>query len=105
MTGDAVEGFVAHYDGDSPDADRSYFSHLRGLARFMRTRGLEAYELARYSSRNKPRPPTHLLSSAEIDEFFAVAANDVPYTDPGGPGRPVRFSGQPALRAPARPAN
>lgn len=82
LTKDAVEGFVAHYDGDSPDADRSYFSYLRGLARFMRTRGLEAYELALVFSRNKPRPPTYLLSSAGIDEFFAVAANDVPYTDP-----------------------
>ena len=82
LTKDAVEGFVVDYDGDRPNADRSYFSYLRGLARFMHTRGLEAYELAAVFNRNKPRPPTYLLSSAEIDAFFAIAAHEVAYTDP-----------------------
>lgn len=82
LTKDAVEGFVVDYEGERPDADRCYFSYLRGLARFMHTRGLQAYELAAVFNRNKPRPPTYLLSSAEIEEFFAIAANDVPYADP-----------------------
>ena len=32
LTKDAVEGFIADYDGDRVGADRSYFSYLRGFA-------------------------------------------------------------------------
>ena len=82
LTKDAVEGFIADYDGDRVGADRSYFSYLRGFAKFMRIRGLEAYELDPVFNRSKPRPPTYLLSSAQINRFFAIAASNVPYPGP-----------------------
>jgi len=81
LTKQAVEGFVITYDGDRPQADRSYFSYLRGLARFMKIRGRDAYELASAFQRNKPRPPTYLLSSTEIEAFFTAASN-LRYADP-----------------------
>ena len=69
LTKDAVEGFIADYDGDRVGADRSYFSYLRGFAKFMRIRGLEAYELDPVFNRSKE--PVNLF-------VYGVVGRDYP---------------------------
>jgi integrase len=76
VTRKACEGFVALVDAGRVGADHSWLCYLRGFAHWARLRGdPEAWAFPVGYSPRGARPEVYLLAAAEVEAFFAAAAD------------------------------
>ena len=81
LTRETVAGFIDDYGHGK--AARPYVCYLRGFARFLQSRGQDAYVAAPQFTPTDPRPATFLLLNRQLEAFFQAAAG-IERADPWG---------------------